>query len=411
MTTTALGAQAYRGQRVAKKDSVVLLEYQLLTTALVIASIGLVMVFSSSIGIAEKGLGDPLYYFTNQFSRGLLGVLVAAVVYRIPLYVWEKSGFALLIFSVFLVALVLLPGLGKTVNGSTRWLNLGLFSFQVSEMAKLLLVIYLAGYLVRRGEEVRTTAIGFIKPMLLLSLVSVLLLMEPDFGAAVVLLATGLGMLFLGGSRFWQFSLFLLGVVFLMALLAVSSPYRLERITSFLNPWNDPFNSGFQLTQSLIAIGSGGWFGLGLGASIQKMFYLPEAHTDFLFAILSEEMGLIGAVVVICLFFYFVFRCFRIGAIAESVGQPFAGFLCYGIGLLIGLQAVINIGVNMGVLPTKGLTLPLMSYGGNSLIITCFAVGLLLRAYRESVVAMASKPEKTSHKSTSKKSMSKRFRR
>jgi len=224
---------------------------------------------------------------------------------------------------------------------------------------------------------------GFVKPMLVLAIASGLLILEPDFGAATVLLLTGLGLMFLGGVRFGQFVLLLLGTLAIMVLLAVSSPYRLSRITSFLDPWADPFNSGFQLTQSLIAIGNGGWFGSGLGGSIQKLFYLPEAHTDFLFAIYAEEFGLAGTVVLILLYALFAMRCFSIGKMALLGQQYFGAYLAYGVGLLITLQAIINIGVNMGALPTKGLTLPFVSYGGNSILTMSFAVGLVLRVYRE----------------------------
>jgi cell division protein FtsW len=290
---------------------------------------------------------------------------------------------ALMLGSIILLAIVLIPGVGHSVNGATRWLNFGLFTFQVSEVAKLFLIIYLSGYLLRRGDEVKTNTMGFIKPMLILAVASGLLVLEPDFGAAAVLLMTGLGLIFLGGVRFGQFLLFVAGTLCIMGLLAVSSPYRLARITSFLDPWADPFNSGFQLTQSLIAIGSGGWFGTGLGGSVQKLFYLPEAHTDFLYAIYAEEFGFAGQVCLIAVFGLFAWRCFAIARLALLREQAFGAYLAYGVGLLITLQAIINIGVNMGALPTKGLTLPFVSYGGNSILSMSFAVGLVLRVYLE----------------------------
>jgi cell division protein FtsW len=268
---------------------------------------------------------------------------------------------------------------GREVNGSTRWLHLGLFNLQASELVKLFVIVYLAGYLVRRGEEVRTTLKGFLKPLVILAALSVLLLLEPDFGTTAVMFATALGMMFLGGVRLWQFSALLALVVAVMAGVALSSPYRLERLTTFLDPWADPFNSGFQLTQALIAIGRGEWLGVGLGGSIQKLFYLPEAHTDFLFAVLAEELGLLGVMTVIVLFTLVVWRAFVIAYRAELSGNRFAGYLAYGIGMWIGLQAFINMGVNMGALPTKGLTLPLMSYGGSSIVVMCMAVALLMR--------------------------------
>ena len=350
-------------------DRVILLLY------VILVCIGLVMVTSASIGIADEHTRDPFYYAKRQFLRILLGVALLWFASRVPLAVWKRHGMLLMLGSIVLLACVLIPGVGHTVNGSTRWLNFGLFTFQVSEIAKLFLVIYLSGYLVRRSEEVQTNPMGFLKPMIILALASGLLVLEPDFGAAAVLLVTGLGMTFLGGVRF--------GTLCIMALLAISSPYRLARITSFIDPWADPFNSGFQLTQSLIAIGSGGWFGAGLGGSIQKLFYLPEAHTDFMFAIVAEEFGFAGQVLLIGLFALFVARSFGIARAALKNEQAFAGYLAYGVGLLVGLQAIVNIGVSMGALPTKGLTLPFISYGGNSILAMSFAVGLLLRVYYE----------------------------
>ena len=353
-----------------------------------LAGLGLVMVASASISIADRATGDPLYYFNRQLVFVAIGLMGVVLTYHMRLELWERASVTLLVVVMVLLVLVLIPGLGKSVNGSSRWLSLGMFNLQVSEPAKLFTIVYLAGYLVRRGDEVRETMKGFLKPIIGLSLISGLLLMEPDYGAIVVLMTTALGMLFLGGVRLWQFVIVLLTVTAVMGLLAVSSSYRLERIMAFMNPWSDPYNSGFQLTQSLIAIGSGSWFGQGLGGSIQKLFYLPEAHTDFLFAVLAEELGLIGVIMVICLFALMVWRCFAIGRKAEQMGMGFAAFLAYGIGVWLGLQAFINMGVNMGMLPTKGLTLPLMSSGGSSMLVVCVAIGLLLRIHRETWAAI-----------------------
>jgi cell division protein FtsW len=350
---------------------------------LALICLGLVMVASASIGVADQLSGDPFFYAKRQFLRILLSLLLVWVACRIPLQLWNRTGMALMLGSIILLVLVLIPGVGHTVNGATRWLNFGLFTFQVSEIAKLFLIIYLSGYLLRRGDEVKTNTMGFVKPMLILAVASGLLVLEPDFGAAAVLLMTGLGLIFLGGVRFIQFLLFVAGTLCIMGLLAVSSPYRLARITSFLDPWADPFNSGFQLTQSLIAIGSGGWFGAGLGGSVQKLFYLPEAHTDFLYAIYAEEFGFVGQLCLITVFGLFAWRCFAIARLALLREQAFGAYLAYGVGLLITLQAIINIGVNMGALPTKGLTLPFVSYGGNSILSMSFAVGLVLRVYLE----------------------------
>ena len=355
----------------------------ILVVSLSLLSIGLVMVASASISIADRNLSNPFYYLQRQMIFTIIGFVAAACVYRIRLVQWEKSGVALLAFALFLLVLVLVPGVGKTVNGSTRWISMGLLNLQVSEVVKLFLLIYVAGYLVRHGEQVRTSVWGFLKPMMMVGLAGLLLLLEPDFGSTVVIMGTVLAMTFLGGVRFSQFVLFLglFGASALM--LVISSPYRMERLTSFMNPWADPFDTGFQLTQSLIAIGTGGWLGTGLGGSVQKLFYLPESHTDFLFAVLSEEFGFVGVCLVIALYTVLFMRSFKIGLQAERSGNRFAAYMAYGIGIWLTLQAVINIGVNMGLLPTKGLTLPLMSYGGSSLVISCMAIGLLLRIHLE----------------------------
>ncbi|HID83463.1 MAG TPA: putative lipid II flippase FtsW [Chromatiales bacterium] len=359
------------------------LDIGLLVALLVLLGLGLVMVASASIGLAEKNFDSPFYYLQRQLVFISIGLMGGWIMYQLPLRLWEHTSLLLLFLACLLLTAVLIPGIGKTVNGATRWIDLGPVPLQVSELAKLLVALYLAGYMVRHGQAVRERFSGFIKPVLLISFVAALLLAEPDYGAAVVIMAMSLGMLFLGGVRLIQF-LLLLGLTSVgFALLAISSPYRLQRLTSFLDPWADPYNTGFQLTHSLIAIGSGSWSGLGLGGSIQKLLYLPEPHNDFLFAILAEELGLIGVITVLCLYVYVVFRGFAIGAAAERAGHYFGAYLAFGLSLWIGLQAFINIGVNMGVLPTKGLTLPLMSAGGSSMVVMCAVLGLLLRVYRE----------------------------
>ena len=355
------------------------MDYLLLFAVMALAALGLVMVASASITLADRELGQPFYYALRQAIYIGVGVLLGTGVYRLRLALVEQAGLLLLLTAFALLLAVLVPGVGTQVNGSVRWLNTGLFRLQVSEPAKLMILLYLASYLNRHGEEVRTQLSGFIKPLVLLGLAAILLLLEPDFGATVVMLATAMGMIFIAGARLWQFGGMLgLGGVSLAGL-AVSSPYRMERLTTFLNPWADPFDSGFQLTQSLIAIGRGEWFGVGLGASIQKLFYLPEAHTDFVFAVLAEELGLLGVCFVIALYAVVVWRAFVIAIQAEKAGNGFASLLAHGIGIWIGLQAFINMGVNMGLLPTKGLTLPLMSYGGSSMVVVCAAIALLLR--------------------------------
>ncbi len=355
----------------------------LLVAAICLLGLGLVMIASASVGIADRQVGDPTYYLVRQSLYVFLGLTAAFVAWQVPLAAWERSGPIWIMLALLLLVVLFVPGLGRTVNGSTRWLLLGPFNLQVSELAKLSMIIYLAGYLVRRGEEVRNTIGGFLKPMLLVGLFAVLLLAEPDFGATVVLVATALGMMFLGGVRWWLFGVLLAGAISSLALLAISSPYRLERLTTFLNPWADPFNSGFQLTQALIAFGRGEWFGVGLGSSVQKLFYLPEAHTDFVYAVLVEEMGMVGGSLVVLLFVLLVARILRIGRNAAESGMAFASHLCYGIGIWFALQAFINMGVNMGLLPTKGLTLPLMSYGGSSMIAMCVALAIVQRVALE----------------------------
>lgn len=357
------------------------LDVVLLGSALLLLAIGLVMVASASVSIAERQMNDPLYFFWRQAAFVVVGLIAAYSVLRVRLVYWERLGPYCLLVGLTMLVVVLL--LGREINGSTRWLALGPVNFQPSELVKLFVVVYLAGYLVRRGDEVRESVKGFLKPMALVGLIGLLLLLEPDFGAAAVITTTVLGMMFLGGVRLWQFAVLFMVMLVSMGVLAYSSPYRVARLTSFVNPWADPFNSGFQLTQALIAFGRGEWLGVGLGGSIQKLFYLPEAHTDFLFSVLAEELGLLGAVSVIALFAVLVWRAFAIGTASAVAGNRFGSYVAYGIGMWLGLQAFINLGVNMGVLPTKGLTLPLMSYGGSSIVMSCVAVALLLRISHE----------------------------
>ncbi|MDQ4147490.1 MAG: putative lipid II flippase FtsW, partial [Pseudomonadota bacterium] len=274
------------------------LDLDLIVPVVLLMGLGLVMVTSASIGIADRLTDDPLYYFKRQVVFMAAGVITLVLTYRVRLAFWRQASQPLLVLAMFLLVLVLIPGIGKSVNGSSRWLSLGGFGLQVSEFAKLFVIIYMASYIAQHGQNLRATTDAFVTPMLLLMIIAVLLLLEPDYGAVAVLTATSLGMLFLGGVRLWQFVLLLVAAAGILAVLALSSPYRLERLTAFLNPWADPYDSGFQLTQSLIAIGSGSWWGVGLGNSIQKLFYLPEAHTDFLFAVLAEELGFVGMICV-----------------------------------------------------------------------------------------------------------------
>ncbi len=356
-------------------------------------AIGLLLLASASMGVSNKFYHNPLHFLSRQTTHLAVGVATMLLIKQISLSQWLKISGYLLIASIFLLILVLIPGIGKTVNGSTRWINLGLASLQVSEFVKIAMVIYIAGYLARYLDRVRSNIAEFIKPIVLFSIIGGLLILEPDFGAIVVMTLTLLGVMYLAGARLIQFSCLLLLILVILGTIAILSPYRVARLTSFLNPWNRPFDSGYQLVQALIAFGRGGMFGVGLGNSIQKLFYLPEAHTDFLFAILAEEFGIFGQLIVIALFLFFILRSFYIGFMAAKVKNWFAAYLAYGIGLSVGLQAIINIGVNTGLLPTKGLTLPFMSYGGSSILFNCIAMAILFRIYHEVTLQMTFTPK------------------
>ena len=345
--------------------------------------VGLVMVASASISVSEHETGNPFFYFQRQLIYVGLGLVAAMVAIAIPTSVWEKHSIYLLGGAFVLLLLVLIPGIGHEVNGSRRWVRLGFMNFQVSEIARVMLLTYIASYAVRRSDELCSSFKGFMKPVGVLAAAAVLLLLEPDFGAATVLMATGLAVLFLAGVRLHHLLVPVVLGVCAMALLAVTSSYRMRRLVAFRNPWEDPFDSGFQLVQSLIAIGRGEWFGVGLGSSVQKLFYLPEAHTDFVFAVLAEEFGFVGVLLVVCLFALLVGRAMEISRRAADAGLTFQSYVAASIGIWVGLQAFVNIGVNMGLLPTKGLTLPLLSYGGSSMLVTLGVIGLLLRINHE----------------------------
>jgi cell division protein FtsW len=355
------------------------IDRSLLFVSLSLLLLGLVMVGSASITIADSKMGQPLFYLLRQSVFAIAGLTIAAAVLTIRLSYWQRYAPHLLIAGVLLLILVLIPGIGREVNGSRRWLPLGPINLQVAELIKLFAIIYIADYLQRHYGQLRESFFKVFGPLLLLGLAAALLLLQPDMGSMVVILSTVLAMLFLGGARLDVFASLIAAVAGLFALLVWVAPYRLQRLQSFTDPWADPFGSGFQLTQALIAFGRGDWLGVGLGSSMQKLFYLPEAHTDFLYSIIAEELGLIGAVIVMVLFFVLIWRALAIGRAAELAGQVFSAQVAYGIGIWLGLQACVNMGVNMGALPTKGLTLPLMSYGGSSLMIVCVAIGLLLR--------------------------------
>jgi cell division protein FtsW len=355
------------------------IDHVLLGVVLALMGIGLVMVASASVDMAARASAKPLAYFWRHGLYLCAALVAIGVTARVELSVLRRLSPLLLIGGIVLLALVLVPGIGRQVNGSTRWIGLGPVTLQPSELVKVFVVLYLSGYLVRRASEVRETWKGFFKPVAILVLIAGLLLMEPDFGTTVVMFATALGMLLLGGVPLRTYIAWMAVIGVALAVILFMAPYRLERLMTFLNPWAHPTDSGYQLIQALIAIGRGEWLGVGLGASVQKLFYLPEAHTDFLFAVLGEELGCLGICTVLALFMVMVWRGFAIARHAASRGDEFGAHLAHGLTLLLGMQAFVNAGVNLGVLPTKGLTLPLMSYGGSSLLASGIAVGLLLR--------------------------------
>jgi cell division protein FtsW len=360
------------------------IDWWLLGASALLLGFGLVMVASSSMTVGDRLAGSPFFYVYRHLFAMFLGLIGAVLFFGVSMEQWRKVGPMLVFLGIFLLVIVLVPGIGKTVNGATRWVPLGIFNLQSSEFMKLFMVLYIAGYLVRRQDEVARSFWGFAKPMLLLIITSALILLQPDFGTTVVLFATALGMLFLGGVVLYQFITLILFSAAAGFALIFFTPYRWQRMTTFLNPWDDPFNTDFQLSQALIAFGRGELTGVGLGNGIQKQFYLPEAHTDFIMAVVGEEFGLIGTLGLIVLFAFITWRAFQIGVKAEAAGQRFSTYTAYGLGLWIGMQAFINIGVNVGMLPTKGLTLPFMSYGGNSIIVVCLMIALLLRIDFES---------------------------
>ncbi len=355
----------------------------LLGAVLTLIGIGVVMVTSSSLVYSEQHMQGNAFYFVNRHLIYLLVALSAALVaLQLDTRFWSSFGPYLLLAGILLLVVVML--VGREVNGARRWLLLGPVTVQASEIMKFCIITYLAGYLVRRSDELQTQIRGFMKPLVIIGLIVGLLLQQPDFGAAAVIVATCLAMLFLAGASLWQFIALSGLVTLVMGLIAVAEPYRFQRLISFVDPWADQFGSGYQLVQSLIAFGRGQWFGEGLGNSVQKLSYLPEAHTDFVMAVLAEELGFVGVALVLVLFAIIFVRAMKIGRRALLMEHYFAAYLAYGFGFWLSLQALINMGVASGALPTKGLTLPFVSYGGNSLIVTCVAAAILLRVDFES---------------------------
>ena len=352
----------------------------LLAVIMLLLATGLVMMGSASVDVAANQFSQPMYHVGRQAVALVLGLAGMLIVLTVPLRFWHKLNIVLLIVAVLLLAAVLVPGIGRTVNGSARWLAIGPLSVQASELAKPAFLIYLSAYLVRRQDNLREQWDGMLPPLGMLGIIVILLLLEPDFGSVVVISIASLAMLFTAGARLLPFFLLVLGGVASVVAMAVLSPYRMQRLVTYLDPWVDQFDSGYQLTQALIAFGRGQWFGVGLGNSVQKLSYLPEAHTDFVFAIVGEELGLVGASGIILLFCFLIGRMLQIAMRASERHQSFASYLVVGIGFLLATQTFISLGVNTGLLPTKGLTLPFFSFGGSSVVTTLAMLGLVLRA-------------------------------
>ena len=364
----------------ARRDSE--LDHALLWSALLLGAIGLVMVYSASIAMAEAERFTafrPTYFLSRHVVYIAAGLACAAALFRIPVWLWQRAAPWLFLFGTLLLVAVLIPGLGREVNGSRRWISLGVAGFQPSELMKLFVVLYAADYTVRKAAFMDDFRKGFLPMFGVMTLIAALLLREPDFGGLVVVTTIAMTVLFLGGLNWRLFAGLALLLAGAFAVLIVSSPYRLQRILGFMDPWSDAYGKGYQLSHSLIAFGRGEWLGVGLGASIEKLFYLPEAHTDFLLAVIAEELGFLGVAAVIALFVFLVHRAFAVGRQAASLERYFAALVAQGIGIWLGAQALINMGVNMGLLPTKGLTLPLLSFGGTGIVVNCIALAILLR--------------------------------
>lgn len=371
----------------SEPDCEVMYDRTLLWLSLGLALVGFIMVTSASMPVAQRYTEDPFLFAKRDAIYMGLAFAAALVTLRIPMEMWQRYSPVILIIAIVMLLVVLVPGIGSSVNGASRWISLGPVNIQPAEASKLALFIYLASYLVRKVDEVRNNFWGFCKPMGVMVILAVLLLAQPDLGSVVVLFVTTLGMLFLAGAKLWQFLAIIGSGVFAVVLLIIAEPYRLRRVTSFWDPWADPFGAGYQLTQSLMAFGRGEFLGQGLGNSVQKLEYLPEAHTDFIFAIIGEELGYVGVVLVLLMVFFVAFRAMLIGRRALEAGQRFSGFLACEIGIWFSFQTLVNVGAAAGILPTKGLTLPLISYGGSSLLVMSTAIVMLLRIDYETRLA------------------------
>lgn len=364
-------------------------DWTLLSVVLVLMVLGLAMVESSSVSVAAVRYSDPFFFLKRQLLAVGLGVAGALfIVARVSTKMMERTSMLVFLATVLGLALVLVPGIGVEVNGAQRWIRLGVMNLQVSELAKLSAALYVAGYLMRHGERLRSNFDAFIKPVVLIGLMGFFCLMEPDYGSTVMIMAIAIGMIFLGGVRL---SHFLVSVVLLVGLAAFfiwTSEYRTNRILNFFDPWANAYDGGFQLVQALIAVGSGSITGVGFGNSVQKLFYLPEAHTDFVFAVYAEEMGLIGVVLLVGAYLFLVYRILAVALLAQRAGNGFGAFVAYGIAIWFALQSFISMSVNLGLLPTKGLTLPLISYGGSSMLACCLALGVVMRVSLESRLSL-----------------------
>jgi cell division protein FtsW len=358
------------------------LDPALVWSAVLLGSIGLVMVYSASISMAEAERFTgfrPTYFLVRHAAYLAIGLAFAAALFKVPVWLWQRASPWLFVLGILLLILVLIPGVGREVNGARRWLPTGIATFQPSELLKLFVVLYAADYTVRKAAFMDHFRKGFLPMFAVMTFIAFLLLREPDFGALVVVTAIAMAILFLGGLNWRLFAGLALLLALAFVVLILSSPYRLQRILGFMDPWSDAYGKGYQLSHSLIAFGRGEWFGVGLGASVEKLFYLPEAHTDFLLAVIAEELGFVGVAAVITLFLFLVHRAFAVGRQAASLERYYAALVAQGIGVWLAVQAFINMGVNMGLLPTKGLTLPLLSFGGTGIVVNCMALAILLR--------------------------------
>jgi len=365
----------------------------LVWVTLSLLGLGLVMVYSASIAIAEAGKWHQPTYFLIRHALFIgVGVALGGMAYQLPMRLWQRMSRYLFLLGASLLVLVLIPGIGREVNGGQRWLPLFFVNLQPSEFMKLVVVIYAADYTVRKAAYMHSLRRGFLPMLLVMLLIGGLLLQEPDFGAFAVIAAIAMAILFLGGMNWKLFAGLIVMLVIGFLLLIWTSPYRMQRVVGFMDPWADPFGTGYQLSHALIAFGRGEWLGVGLGGSVEKLLYLPEAYTDFLLAVIAEELGFAGVIAVIALFAWLVMRAFAVGRQATYLERYFPALVAQGIGVWIAVQAIINIGVNMGVLPTKGLTLPLMSFGGSGMVANCIAIALLLRVDWENRQLMRGKP-------------------